>query len=85
MRIASLAVVKRNKKFARSFPRSWKAARDGIAPSTIVFAGLKVTDVRCVRKFAAYPFRLAAILLGMLAVLFMGIESLIERGEWDAS
>lgn len=35
------------------------------------------------RKVIAYPFRLAAIVLGMFAVLFMGIESYIERGEWD--
>jgi len=35
------------------------------------------------RKVVAYPFRIAAIVLGMFAVLFMGIESLIERGEWD--
>jgi hypothetical protein len=39
--------------------------------------------VSTVRKFAAYPFRLIAIVLGMFAVLFMCIESLIERGEWD--
>jgi hypothetical protein len=38
-----------------------------------------------VRKAIAYPFRLAAIVLGMFAVLCMGMESLIERGEWDVS
>lgn len=36
-----------------------------------------------VRKVLAYPFRIAAIVLGMFAVLCMGIEGLIERGEWD--
>jgi hypothetical protein len=41
--------------------------------------------MKWVRKFVAYPFRLAAIVLGLFAVLFMGIESVIERGEWDAS
>lgn len=35
------------------------------------------------RKVLAYPFRIAAIVLGMFAVLFMAIEGLIERGEWD--
>jgi len=38
--------------------------------------------MNAVRKALAYPFRLVAIVLGMLAVLFMGIEILIATGEW---
>ena len=35
------------------------------------------------RAAIAYPFRLVAIVLCMLAVLFMGVEILIRDGEWD--